>query len=98
MTRQPELVILQLSDRSASLPADVSDSPALADLAPSSALEKTESLECMLRPTSEVMALDDDLGVVTPYMDPVLGGDRQCYIVFVRGPRLSRSSLLVAAA
>ena len=68
---------------SVSLPADVSDSPALADLAPSSALEKTESLECMLRPTSEVMALDDSLGVVTPYMDPVLVSDRQCYIVFL---------------
>ena len=68
---------------SVSLPADVSDSPALADLAPSSTLEKTESLECMLRPTSEVVALDDSLGVVTPYMDPVLGGDRQMYIDFL---------------
>ena len=68
---------------SVSLPADVRDSPALADLAPSSTLEKTESLECMLRPTSEVVALDDSLGVVTPYMDPVLGGDRQMYIVFL---------------
>ena len=68
---------------SVSLPVDVSDSPALAELAPRSTLEKTESLECMLRPQSEVMALDDSLGVVTPYMDPVLGGDRQRYIDFL---------------
>ena len=37
----------------------------------------------MLRPFSEVQNLDDTLGAVEPYMDPVLGSDRRQYIAFL---------------
>ena len=68
---------------SVSLPEDVSDSPSIYDISPESALHYLESFESMLRPVSEVQCLDDTLGKVVPYMDPVLGSDQQRYISFL---------------
>ena len=68
---------------SVSLPADVSDSPSIFDIAPESALSTLVSFEGMLRPISEVQNFDDTLGAVEPYMDPVLGSDRRQYIAFL---------------
>ena len=68
---------------SVSLPADVSDSPSIFDIAPESALSHLVSFEGMLRPLSEVYNLDDILGAVEPYMDPVLGSERRQYIALL---------------
>ena len=77
---------------SVSLPADVVDCPNIFDIAPESARSHLVSFESMLRPLSEVQNLDDTLGPVEPYMDPVLGSDRRQYIAFLED--LDRRGLL----
>ena len=77
---------------SVSLPSDVSDAPSVFDISPGSTLRHLEDFDGMLRPLSELQNLDDTLGRVEPYMDPVLGSDRRQYLAFLED--LDRRGLL----
>eukprot|EP00971_Amphidinium_carterae_P017386 342789-Amphidinium_carterae.3 len=57
-----------------SLPMDVHGAPHLEDVLAGQALERLRCLEAQLRPPSEIVALEEALGKVQPYMDPSLKG------------------------
>eukprot|EP00971_Amphidinium_carterae_P229081 4544126-Amphidinium_carterae.1 len=66
-----------------SLPDDVHGAPFLEDVLSGQALERLRCLETQLRPPSEVVALEEALEKVQPYMDPSLKGRKLSRLVML---------------
>ena len=74
-----------------SMPDDVRDAPAVADLVSDADFYLGNGLERMLRPESEHVARDSELAGIRPHVDPSLLRSRRKYLAVVR--RLLKSGL-----